>query len=114
MAQIQDKVVKKFSDASTALRKTYKPMNICLGEGAFGAVYLFKHREDPTREFAVKVMIKSEMDPLVLDMAREETAILALFDHPNIVNYVESYEDNRYMYIVMEYLQGATELFEVI
>ena len=25
-----------------------------------------------------------------------------MFDHPNIVKYVESYEDNRYMYIVME------------
>ena len=37
-----------------------------------------------------------------------------MFDHPNIVKYVESYEDNRYMYIVMEYLQKATELFTVI
>ena len=56
-------------------------------------------------------MIKETLDPLVLTMAREEVAILAMFDHPNIVKYVESYEDNRYMYIVMEYLERATELY---
>ena len=114
MAQLQDKVVKKFSDASTAIRQTYKPMNVCLGEGSFGAVYLFKLRADPSREYAVKCMIKDHLDPDVLQMAREENAILSLFDHPNIVKYVEQYEDNRYLYIVMEYLEGATELFEVM
>lgn len=89
-------------------------MNVSLGEGSFGAVYLFKSRQDPNRDYAVKILIKETLDPLVLTMAREETAILAMLDHPNIVKYVESYEDNRYMYIVMEYLAQATELFEVI
>lgn len=79
-------------------------MNVCLGEGSFGAVYLFKSRYNPTLEYAVKIMIKETLDPVVLQLAREETAILAMFDHPNIVKYVESYEDDRYMYIVMEYL----------
>ena len=37
-----------------------------------------------------------------------------MLDHPNIVKYVESYEDNRYMYIVMEYIVNATELTDVI
>ena len=44
MSLHMDKVVRQFSDASTAIRKTYKPMNVCLGEGSFGAVYLFKSR----------------------------------------------------------------------
>ena len=79
-------------------------MNVCLGEGSFGAVYLFKSRQNPTLEYAVKIMIKSALDPAVLQLAREEISILSMFDHPNIVKYVESYEDNRYMYIVMEYL----------
>ena len=114
LADFQDQVVKKFSDASTALRRTYKPTNVCLGEGSFGAVYLFKSRADLTRDYAVKIMIKQQLDPIALTMARDEIAILAMLDHPNIVKYVESYEDNRYMYIVMEYLDEATELFEVI
>ena len=37
-----------------------------------------------------------------------------MLDHPNIVKYVESYEDERYMYIVMEYIKNATELTDVI
>ena len=104
MNEFQDKVVKQFSDASTALRKTYKPLNVCLGEGSFGAVYLFQSRADPSLQYAVKIMIKDQIDPAALQLAREEIAILAMFDHPNIVKYVESYEDNRYMYIVMEHL----------
>ena len=65
-------------------------------------------------EYAVKIMIKEALSPDVLELAREEVSILAMFDHPNIVKYVESYEDDRYMYIVMEYLKEATELFMVI
>ena len=37
-----------------------------------------------------------------------------MLDHPNIVKYTESYEDKRYMYIVMEYIEEATELYHVI
>ena len=109
-----DKVVRQFSDASTAIRKTYKAMNECLGEGSFGAVYLFKSRQNPTLEYAVKIMVKEALDPAALQLAREEISILSMFDHPNIVKYVESYEDNRYMYIVMEYMRNATELYTVI
>ena len=97
--------MKTFSDASTALRRTYRPTNVSLGEGSFGAVYLFESRSDPLQKYAVKIVIKSHIDPVALRVARQEVAILALFDHPNIVKYVESYEDNRYMYIVMEYLE---------
>lgn len=114
IAEFQDQVVKKFSDASTALRKAYKPTNQCLGEGNFGAVYLFKSRADPTREYAVKILIKETLDQEAIALARDEIAILAMLDHPNIVKYVESYEDNRYMYIVMEYVERATELHDVI
>lgn len=77
-------------------------------------MYLFESRHDPELKYAVKIMVKASMDPEVMQLAREEVAILAMFDHPNIVKYVESYEDNRYMYIVMEYLEQATELFYVI
>ena len=114
IADFQDQVVKKFSDASTALRKAYKPMNQCLGEGSFGAVYLFTSRTDISREYAVKILIKDQLDQETIALARDEIAILAMLDHPNIVKYVESYEDERYMYIVMEYIKNATELTDVI
>jgi calcium-dependent protein kinase len=38
---------------------------------------------------------------------------LSTLDHPNIVKYYETYEDTKYLYLVMEYCPGG-ELFERI
>ena len=43
----------------------------------------------------------------------EEVNILNRLDHPNIVNYFETYDDKKYVYLVMEYCRGI-ELFEKI
>ena len=59
-------------------------------------------------------MMKENLDDETIELSRDEIAILAILDHPNIVKYIESYEDNRYMYIVQEYLKNSTELFEII
>ena len=39
-----------------------------------------------------------------MSMVSEEVTILAMLDHPNIVKYIESYEDEHNLFIVMEYL----------
>jgi len=39
--------------------------------------------------------------------------ILTKLDHPNIVKYYETYIDERYFYLVMEYIDGG-ELFNKI
>jgi serine/threonine protein kinase len=61
---------------------------------------------------AIKVMglkkIKDELDAI-----REEVSILTKLDHPNIVKYYETYEDEKNIYLVMEYIGGG-ELFEKI
>ena len=103
-----------FSDASTAIREKYKATNTMLGEGAFGQVFLFEARDDPEQKFAVKIMLKQWLRQQQLELIREEIAVLSSLDHENIVNYVESYEDNRYLYIVMEYIEEATDLEHVI
>lgn len=43
----------------------------------------------------------------------EEVAILHTLDHPNIVKYYETYNDQKYIYLVMEYVTGMP-LFEKI
>ena len=43
----------------------------------------------------------------------DEITILKNLDHPNIIKYFETYENNKYFYIVMEYCAGG-ELFDVI
>ena len=40
-------------------------------------------------------------------MIREEISVMAMLDHDNVIKYVESFEDNRYMYIVMEYIPSS-------
>jgi len=39
--------------------------------------------------------------------------ILTNLDHPNIVKYYETYVDEKYIYLVMEYIDGG-ELFDKI
>lgn len=48
-----------------------------------------------------------------LDAIQEEVNILTRLDHPNIVKYYETYVDEKYIYLVMEYIDGG-ELFEKI
>ena len=43
----------------------------------------------------------------------EEVAILHSLDHPNIVKYYETYNDQKYIYLVMEYVNGIP-LFDKI
>jgi serine/threonine protein kinase len=43
----------------------------------------------------------------------DEAQILIKLDHPNIVKYYESYQDDFNLYLVMEYINGV-ELFEHI
>ena len=35
-----------------------------------------------------------------------ELDVLHKIDHPHVVNYVQSFEDEKYLYIIMEYIKG--------
>ena len=48
-----------------------------------------------------------------VEAIREEVDILTKLDHPNIVKYYETYVDDKYIYLVMEYIGGG-ELFDKI
>ena len=61
---------------------------------------------------AIKVIDKRASADSI-DMLREEINILYKLDHPNIVNYFETYDDKKYLYLVMEYVKGM-ELFDKI
>ena len=41
-----------------------------------------------------------------IDCIIEEVTILHSLDHPNIVKYHETYNDLKYIYLVMEYVSG--------
>jgi len=76
-----------------------------LGKGAFGKVFMTTNKQDVSLKVAIKVMDKIKLqDSLYLIM--EEVSILNTLDHPNIVKYFETYDDKRYIYLVMEYIDG--------
>jgi calcium-dependent protein kinase len=98
------------------LRQQYEITTSCkiLGAGAFGKVFLSRNRADPTLQVAIKLFNKSKLKGLEsVKRIREEVKILTTLDHPNIVKYYQTYEDTKYMYMVMEYCPGG-ELFDKI
>lgn len=67
---------------------------------------------DPNFKVAIKVLNKERLKENILAI-KEEVRILTRLDHPNIVKYYETYDDTKYMYLVMEYCSGG-ELFDRI
>ena len=61
---------------------------------------------------AIKVLDKSKMSSNMQQII-QEVAILHSLDHPNICKYYETYNDEKYIYLVMEYVTGM-ELFDKI
>ena len=89
-----------------ALKKTYK-ISQKLGEGSYGCVYAAENISDPSIKVAIKVLDKRQMKPSDLTQLKCEIKIMQTIDHPNIVNYLETYDDGRYIYIVMETCEGG-------
>ena len=63
-------------------------------------------------QVAIKVLDKQKLSENI-DCIMEEVAILNRLDHPNIVKYFETYDDTKYIYLVMEYISGC-QLFDKI
>ena len=76
-----------------------------LGSGAFGRVFMTTNRHDKDFKVAIKVLDKVKLKNEI-EYIMDEVAILHSLDHPNIVKYYETYNDVKYFYLVMEYIQG--------
>ena len=83
-----------------------------LGVGAFGRVFLTKNKHNEDFKVAIKVLNKVKLGDSIKRIM-EEVAILHSLDHPNIVKYYETYNDQKYIYLVMEYVTGMP-LFDKI
>ena len=76
-----------------------------LGVGAFGKVFLTTNKFDNNIKVAIKVLDKQKLSD-TLDTIMDEIATLNTLDHPNIVKYYETYNDQKYIYLVMEFVSG--------
>ena len=77
-----------------------------LNHGAFGQVKLYNDRIFSGTEYAIKCISKIKIKPNKIHEIKNEIEILSQLDHPNIVTYFCTVEDNKNYYILMEYLSG--------
>jgi len=83
--------------------KVYKKLESG-GKGGFGQVFHAKHLENKLLVAIKRVKhTKKEKVPNFT-----EILLLRSFDHQNIVRYIETYEWNEELWIVMEFMEGGT------
>ncbi|KAL9284732.1 putative calcium-dependent protein kinase 16 CAMK-CDPK family [Arabidopsis thaliana] len=86
-----------------------------LGHGQFGYTYVAIHRPNGDR-VAVKRLDKSKMVlPIAVeDVKREVQILIALSGHENVVQFHNAFEDDDYVYIVMELCEGGELLDRIL
>lgn len=113
----QEVLLKEKRDSKEKIEqeKTYKLSDFdlleTLGTGTFGKVKLCKLKT--TKEFfAMKIMLKEKIIQLkqVEHLRNERNILYIMKDCPFITKIFTSFQDEDYVYIVMEYIQGG-ELF---
>eukprot|EP01065_Artemidia_motanka_P043516 TRINITY_DN6041_c0_g1_i2.p1 TRINITY_DN6041_c0_g1~~TRINITY_DN6041_c0_g1_i2.p1 ORF type:complete len:331 (+),score=24.95 TRINITY_DN6041_c0_g1_i2:93-1085(+) len=77
-----------------------------IGRGSFGGALLVRHARCPVALVA-KEMDTRSLPPPDVEAARNEVAVLAQLDHPNITKFIESFEKSGIIYIVMEHADGG-------
>jgi calcium-dependent protein kinase len=80
-----------------------------LGAGGYGKVYVAKDRMFADRLVAIKKVLKLNYDHDA--KFHREVSIMKDLDHPSICRLFETYEDDRFMQFVIEYLEGG-DLFD--
>ena len=78
-----------------------------LGQGSFSLVKLGINKIT-NQKVAVKIMDKKKMSSTRLESARTEIEIMKICQHPNIIHFIDSYENVENIYIFMEYCEGGT------
>ena len=79
-----------------------------IGKGKFGVVNLGIHKKSG-KQVAIKIMNKSSIKTIEdKELVRIEIDVLKLCHHPNIVRLLDHLENNEYIFIVMEYIEGGT------
>ena len=79
-----------------------------LGKGSFGTVFLSK-KDGKNSYFATKQIDRAMADkPSFQKYFKNELLILRELNHPNIVHLEDLKSDNKYYYIVMEYINGGS------
>ena len=83
-----------------------------LGEGAFSVVKLAVNRKTG-QKVAVKCIDRQGLPDEDENSLRQEVAIMKSLKHTNIVEFIDFFEEEKFFYVVLEFLEGG-ELFDRI
>jgi serine/threonine protein kinase len=77
-----------------------------LGSGATAVVRKCTDRRSNTA-YAVKIIDRSKLCIETESMVRKEVSILRMLNHPNIVKCYDFFEEEKYMYMIEEFVKGG-------
>ncbi len=96
------------------IRSIYKFKDV-IGGGHFGTVRLaYKKTDESKKLFAIKSITKKNINDKDLEEMIKEVDILSTLDHPNIIKFLETYNDEYYFHIVMEVAKGKDVFDKII
>ncbi|XP_041376669.1 uncharacterized protein LOC121389122 [Gigantopelta aegis] len=78
-----------------------------VGKGAYGAAVLYKKKDDDSLVI-LKEINMHDLNASERQLALNEVSVLALLDHPNIISYYDSFEEDGVLMIEIEYADGGT------
>lgn len=78
-----------------------------VGKGAFGTAVLYKKKDDDSLVI-LKEINMHDLTAAERQLAMNEINVLSMLDHPNIVSYYDSFEQDGVLMIELEYADGGT------
>ncbi|XP_062922108.1 serine/threonine-protein kinase Nek9-like isoform X5 [Mobula hypostoma] len=78
-----------------------------VGKGAYGTAVLYRKKDDDSLVI-LKEINMHELNHIERQRALNEVKVLSMLDHPNIINYYDSFEEDGVLMIEMEYAEGGT------
>ena len=80
--------------------------DIFIISGAYGTAVLYRKRDDDSLVILKEINLH-DMNATERQLAMNEVKVLALMDHPNIISYYDSFEEDGIVMIEMEYADGG-------
>lgn len=84
----------------------YYEVGDTLGSGKYGVVRKAYHKKQP-KQVAVKFIKKKELTLKDLELMKREIEVLKVCQHPNIIKLEDVFENQDFLFIVMEYVSGG-------
>jgi len=93
----------------SAITQRYDIDKKAIGSGGFGKVYIATDRHFGDRQVAIKQVLKINEERVA--SFTKEIQIMKDLDHPSICKIFETYDEDRFMFFVIEYCAGG-DLFD--